>query len=106
MHRIIAFCIAYKIDLFLLPPYSSHITQPLDVSIFGPLKTYLTLEIDAIFRISTRRIQRVEWTQAYIKARAKCFRPSNIESGFRKTGIYPYNPDEVLLGLDPPPLPP
>ncbi|XP_062575887.1 uncharacterized protein LOC134237756 [Saccostrea cucullata] len=27
-----------NVILFLLPPHSSHITQPLDVAIFGPLK--------------------------------------------------------------------
>jgi hypothetical protein len=30
------------------------------------------------------RLLRVEWTSAYIKARARCFKPSSIESGFRK----------------------
>ena len=80
--RFIAFCITSKIDLFLLPPHSSHKTQPLDLSIFGPLKTAINLEVDRIFRHSTIRLLRVEWTSAYIKARARCFKPSSIESGF------------------------
>jgi hypothetical protein len=42
------------------------------------------------------RLLRVEWTSAYIKARARCFKPSSIESGFRKAGIYPFDP-EILL---------
>jgi hypothetical protein len=44
--RFIAYFITSKIDLFLLPPHSSHKTQPLDLSIFGPLKTALNLEVD------------------------------------------------------------
>jgi len=80
--RFIAFCMLSKIDLFLLPPHSSHKTQPLDLSIFGPLKTALNLEVDRIFRHSTMRLPRVKWTSAYIEARARCFRPSPIKSGF------------------------
>jgi hypothetical protein len=104
--RFIAYCITSKIDLFLLPPHSSHKTQPLDLSIFGPLKTALNLEVDRIFRHSTMRLLRVEWTSAYIKARARCFRPSSIESGFRKAGIYPFDPEILLSTLTPPPRTP
>jgi hypothetical protein len=52
------------------------------------------------------RLPRVEWTSAYIKARARCFRPSSIESGFQKAGIYPFNPKILLLTLTPPPRTP
>jgi hypothetical protein len=101
--RFIAYCITSKIDLFLLPPHSSHKTQPLDLSIFGPLKTAINREVDRIFRHSTTRLPRIEWTSAYIKARVRCFKPSSIESGFRKAGIYPFNPEILLSALTPPP---
>ena len=52
------------------------------------------------------RLLRVEWTLAYIKARARCFKPSSIESGFRKAGIYPFNPEILLSTLTPPPWTP
>jgi hypothetical protein len=52
------------------------------------------------------QLPRVEWTSAYIKARARCFRPSSIESGFRKAGIYPFNPEILLSTLTPPPRTP
>jgi hypothetical protein len=105
VHRLLYY-IKSKIDLFLLPPHSSHKTQPLDLSIFGPLKTALNLEVNRIFRHSTMRLPRVEWTSAYIKARARCFRPSSIESGFRKAGIYPFNPEILLSTPTPPPRTP
>jgi len=50
------------------------------------------------------RLPRVEWTLAYIKARARCFRPSSIESSFRKARIYPFNPEILLSTLEPPPI--
>jgi hypothetical protein len=52
------------------------------------------------------RLLRVEWTSAYIKARARCFKPSSIESGFRKAGIYPFCPEILLSTLTPPPRTP
>lgn len=104
--RFIAFCIKSNIDLFLLPPHSSHLTQPLDLSIFGPLKTALTLEVDQIFRNSTYRLPKVEWVEAFIKARTKAFRSPSIISGFEKGGIYPFNPEILLSTLDPSPRTP
>jgi hypothetical protein len=103
--RFIAFCITSKIDLFPLPPYSLYKTQPLDLSISGPPKTVINLEVDRIFRHSTIRLPHVEWTLAYIKARARCFKPSSIESGFRKASIYLFDPEILLLTITPPRTP-
>jgi hypothetical protein len=52
------------------------------------------------------RLPRVEWTSAYIKARVRCFKPSSIESGFQKAGIYPFDPEILLSALTPPPRTP
>jgi hypothetical protein len=104
--RFIAYCITSKIDFFLLPPHSSHKIQPLDLSTFRPLKTVINLEVDRIFRHSTMRLPRIEWTSVYIKARARCFKPSSIESGFQKAGIHPFNPEILLSTLTPPPSDP
>jgi hypothetical protein len=48
------------------------------------------------------QLPRVEWTSAYIEARVQCFRPSSIESGFRKAGIYLFDPEILLSALTPP----
>jgi hypothetical protein len=72
------------------------------LSVFKPLKTYLAGKVDGIFRHSTSRIARIEFTAAYIQARERAFRPQSIESGFRKAGIYPFNPDIILNNLTPP----
>jgi hypothetical protein len=44
--QFIAFCIISRIDLFLLLLYLLYKTQSLDLSIFGPLKTAINLEVD------------------------------------------------------------
>ena len=98
--KFIAFCLEKTIDLVVLPPHSSHITQPLDVAIFSPLKTYLSRETDRLSRFDPGRISKVEWTTAYITAREEAFLPRNILSGFRKTGISPFSPITVLSTLE------
>jgi DDE superfamily endonuclease len=44
--------IAHYIDnnilLMILPPHSSHLTQPLDVGVFGALKKHMAAEIDPL----------------------------------------------------------
>ena len=48
------------IDLLILPPHTLHMLQPLDVSIFAPLKRALAAETDAAARLDSGRIPRVE----------------------------------------------
>ena len=66
------------IDLLSLLPHTSQITQPLDVGLFGPLKAALAKETDRRLRLNLRRIPKTEWTEMYIKARARAFSKSNI----------------------------
>jgi hypothetical protein len=97
--RFIAFCINRSIDLVVLLPHTSHILQPLDVGVFSPLKQALSTEIEKLFRLDTRRIPRVEWTEAYITARNRAFIPRSIESSFRASGIYLLSLITILLTL-------
>jgi len=57
--KFIAYCLKNTIDLVVLPPHSTHILQPLDVTIFSPLKTYLTQETDRLSRLDRGRISKV-----------------------------------------------
>jgi hypothetical protein len=97
--RFIAFCLDRNIDLVCLPPHTSHLLQPLDVGIFSPLKRAFSAEIEKLFRLDTRRVPRIEWTEAYITARAKAFTSRNIESLFRASGIYLLSPITILSTL-------
>ena len=44
--KFVAHCIENNICLFLLLPHSSYLLQPLDVSVFSPLKTAITADLD------------------------------------------------------------
>lgn len=102
--RVISFCVNNAIDLLVIPPHCSHILQPLDVGVFSPLKQALAAETDAISRLHAGRIQRVEWTDMLIRARAKAFSLHNISSSWKATGLEPLCPIVVLEKLAPRPL--
>ena len=95
----LAHCLSKTIDVVVLPPHSSHILQPLDVGVFSPLKRALTEELDALFRLDSSRISRVDWTAAYINARQQAFSSRNIISAFHATGLSPLSPITVLSTL-------
>jgi hypothetical protein len=97
--NLIAFCMQNMIDLLILPPHTSHILQPLDISVFAPLKRALAYETDQTSRLDSSRISRVHWTEMYIRARAKAFSSDNIRSGWKSAGLMPLEPMRVLEKL-------
>ena len=95
----IGHCMDNDIILFILPPHSSHLTQPLDVGIFHPLKKYMAKELQPLISTGIARIQKVEWLIAFVKAHKQAFSSQNIFGGFRGTGIHPFLPQKVLNRL-------
>ena len=80
-----------NIILFVLPPHTSHLLQPLDVGIFGPFKSYYHSECSLFMRNHMgQKITRYEMSEIACKAYLKAMTPSNIQSSFRKTGIHPF----------------
>jgi hypothetical protein len=56
----ISHCIQNRISLLILPPHTSHVLQPLDVAIFGPLKKHLTTALSHFNEAQLLRIQKSE----------------------------------------------
>jgi hypothetical protein len=79
--------------------------QPLDVSVFSPLKRALAAETDAVSRLDSGRLQKVEWTKMYIRARERALTTANIVSGWKATGLEPLSPITVLEKLSTPHTP-
>lgn len=88
----IGHCMDNNIVLLILPPHTSHLTQPLDVGIFGPLKKAMASEIAPLISTGVARLLKVEWLAAFVQAHAKVFNSDNIAGGFRGTGIFPLDP--------------
>ncbi|XP_050295128.1 uncharacterized protein LOC126735219 [Anthonomus grandis grandis] len=84
----------HGIVLLCLPPHCTHRLQPLDVSFFGPLKTYFDQAITKWLKAHPGRVV----TQFQIGALltegyGKAATIQNATNGFSKTGICPLNPD-------------
>jgi hypothetical protein len=92
----IAHCLQNRITLLILPPHTSHLLQPLDVAIFGPLKKRLTAALSHLNQAQLVRIQKIEWMEAYIQARSEACTQQNIESAWRGAGLFPFNPQRAL----------
>ena len=54
----VCYCIDNRIVLFLLPPHSSHVLQPLDVGVFGPLKTAMGAQLSKLYAMEISCLQR------------------------------------------------
>lgn len=98
-------CRDNDIAFVCLPPNSTHITQPLDVAFFRPLKAEWR-------KIITEWKESSEGTRnptipkqtfpSLLKKLLENIEPnvrSNLKNGFRKCGIYPCNVDELLARI-------
>ncbi|XP_012555022.1 uncharacterized protein LOC105843781 [Hydra vulgaris] len=89
--------------LLTLPPHCSHKLQPLDRSVFGPLKKFCSLACDSwlkahpntpmtIYDISENL--RIAYARAFtfkmVKRQLAFFQ--NIQNGLKAAGIFPYDP--------------
>ena len=92
-------CIQNDIVLFLLPPHSSHLMQPLDVGVFGPLKTAISAQLARLLSTGIPQLQKIEWLENYVPAWARALTTQNIEGGWRGAGIFPTNRMKVLRNL-------
>ncbi|XP_052268555.1 uncharacterized protein LOC127869937 [Dreissena polymorpha] len=83
---------ANNVILFVLPPHSSHVTQPLDVGIFGPFKNIYYQECQHFMKLNPGlNITKYNIAQLTAKPYLKALSPENLISAFKKTGISPYN---------------
>ena len=81
-----------QIVVFVLPPNTTHIAQPLDRGCFSPLKAAWR-KYCHMFRSKNpgRVVTRYEFCQIFSRAWFEAMTGNNIVSSFRATGIYPFN---------------
>ena len=94
--KFIRFCMDNNIKLLILPPHSSHFTQPLDIGMFSPLKNYMSTEVGKIVGTDIARLTKAEWLAAYVKARASAFTCCNIGASWSGAGLIPFSPRKVI----------
>jgi hypothetical protein len=83
------------------PPHSTHRLQPLDVSLFNPLASFYSQNLDAWLRKSHGicSMNKRHFWGLFQPAFESAFTKKNVMSGWRKTGLYPLNVEVVLSQL-------
>jgi hypothetical protein len=94
------YCKAHNIITLCLPPHSSHLTQPLDVGCFSPLKKAYGQQIETFIKAHINHISKVEFFLAFKRAYLQSISVQNAQAGFRGAGLVPFNPEIVLSKLD------
>ena len=78
------------IIVLALPPHLTHYLQPLDLSIFDPLKLYwLQVCHTYIQKDPGRVVTKYQFCSLFSEMQA--VRPQNVISGFCKAGIFPFD---------------
>ena len=98
--EVISLCEQNDIKFILLPPNSTHFTQPNDVAVFAPLKKSYRQCLTDYKKKYRGVLPKALFPQMLKKAvDGVTNMSSNIKSGFRATGIIPLNRDQVLKRL-------
>jgi hypothetical protein len=96
-----AFCEDKAVVLLWVPPHSSHLLQPLDVGCFGPLQQAFSKQNQNLIRNHKFHVTKQDFIAYLYTALQTTFVPANVEAGFRRYGLQPFDPEAVLLYLDP-----
>jgi len=89
------FCHENGLILIALYPNSTHILQPLDVAVFAPLKTIWKKKVKEWRYENESEISKFDVPKVLSTIMENDKMPSNIISGFKHTGLYPFDPDNV-----------
>jgi len=86
------FCKENGIVLLSFPPHCTHKLQPLDRSVYGPLKKAINTASNAWIHNNPGKTMKIYDIPSIIAtAFPLAVTPSNIQAGFRNTGIFPFN---------------
>ena len=81
-----------EIIIFTLPPNTTHLTQPLDKGVFGPLKVHWKQVCrDHLVSHPGQVVNLYNFVRLFSKAWVESMTVNNIAAGFEITGIYPLN---------------
>lgn len=84
-----------QIIVLCYPSHATHIYQGLDVVVFSVLKRYVREEHDNYECTTATKFSKSNFLQIYRHAHLRALIPEIIESAFRKTGVWPFNPNLV-----------
>ena len=87
-------CKNYDIDLYFLPAHSSHLLQPADMAVFGPVHKAMSRIRDYIVNTNPDvTFDQNLSANIAINALDRVCTADSIRGGFERTGVWPFNPD-------------
>jgi hypothetical protein len=88
--------------ILCLPPHTTHESQPLDVGVFAPLKVQWSTVCHKFYQKNPGKvINRFNFSTMFSEAWYGAITPINIMAGFRKAGVFPFDPEAVTLSTPP-----
>ena len=85
----------HNIYVLLLPPHSSTLLQPLDLSVFGEFKDTLSHR----FKVTQKEARSAQRQRLLTSARGaleRTLNPDTIKTGWRRSGLWPITPDKHI----------
>lgn len=98
-------CEDNNIAFTLLPPNSTHLTQPLDVAVFRPMKIHWRSILHNFKKTTVGRLRQALPKDCFPALLTELFEKmsgtikANLKSGFRKCGIVPIDPQQPISRL-------
>ena len=86
----------HSITLFCLPSNTTHELQPMDRTVFRAFQAYWDKELLKFWRqFPDRCLTKERFGKIFTRVWTKAMSMSNVVSGFKATGIYPFNKDAL-----------
>ena len=96
--QVIRLALEHNCIVLCLPPHTTHESQPLDVGVFAPLKVQWTQICHEFYQKNPGRIiTKFNFCRLFSQAWCQAVTPKNIMAGFRRAGVYPYNPKAIAI---------
>ena len=91
--------IQHQIELYRIVPNATHLMQPLDKGVFGPLKKMWNTVTRAHYRENPGvKINRTNFAQKLKEAYIQFYKPLTVVNSFKASGIYPVDSTMIAEG--------
>ena len=88
----------HGVVIFCLPPYTTHECQPLDTSFFRSLKSHWQDSCHKFYQANPSKvITKLNFCSVFKPAWLNAATPANLVNGFKKCGIYPFDPTAITV---------
>ena len=91
---------ANDVILFNLPPHTTHATQPLDKSIFKPLKSAFANALKSVtFARQDFTLSKSDFPRMFTEPYDKTCTPFRVKQSFADAGICPFDPSKIKVDV-------